>query len=411
MKISAKKTVSSATQKGVAILAITILLLLVATIGTLMVGRVGLQEQKVVGIDVRSKEVYSAAVGGLEYGVAWFADNFESLVWNGATAGSIASPDALANTVLNADAYGHTITYTAVTPINPADETMPIIVRVTSQAAAVGDSHINKTVSTEVMLGRTSIFSRSSGGADITAFQAPPIVVEGCTNAFTGTPDVFVPNVTPLPLAIGSTAGSGANCLDPGHLDQFACTGSTCTGVPTQTRILEEPTSLWVSIFGATTKADLLALEAREPQRIIIVDQNYPKYPTGGNRPSWNGNNWPGGTYGSPDNPIILLFDENLSDPCPGMQGGVTIYGIVYYETDRDKDTSPSCFMNGLGNVTIYGSLVKEGNMSRLNANIDIVGDNLDFGGGGGGSGSDNTIDIGIAIPQFSEIPGSWRDF
>ena len=59
-------------QKGVAILAITILLLLVATLGTLMVGRVGLFEQKMVGTDVRSKEVYSAAIGGLEYGVNWF---------------------------------------------------------------------------------------------------------------------------------------------------------------------------------------------------------------------------------------------------------------------------------------------------------------------------------------------------
>src|SRR5690606_25145980 len=184
-------------QKGVAILAITILLLLVATLGTLMVGRVGLFEQKMVGTDVRSKEVYSAAIGGLEYGVNWFnEDNVLDLPWTDADgdgiscAGDTATPDpAMPDTDLNADSYAHTITYTLM---NCLDQS-PVIVRVSSLAVATADSHVQKTVSVEKMLGVESIspFGGTVADEDPSVFQGPPVMVEGCMSGVTGTPDIY----------------------------------------------------------------------------------------------------------------------------------------------------------------------------------------------------------------------------
>jgi hypothetical protein len=47
--------------------------------------------------------------------------------------------------------------------------------------------------------------------------------------------------------------------------------------------------------------------------------------------------------------------------------------------------------------------------MTKLNSNTDLIGTDLTFGGGSGGGGT--SIDIGVTQPQFTEIPGSWRDF
>src|SRR5690606_41825149 len=142
--------------KGVSILAITILLLLVAILGTLMVGRVGLFEQKMVGTDVRSKEVYSAAIGGLEYRVNWFnEDNVLDLAWRDADgdgiscAGDTATPDpAMPDTDLNADSYAHTITYTLTKCLHQP----PAIARGSSLAVAPADSHVQKTVYVQMIL-------------------------------------------------------------------------------------------------------------------------------------------------------------------------------------------------------------------------------------------------------------------
>ena len=47
--------------------------------------------------------------------------------------------------------------------------------------------------------------------------------------------------------------------------------------------------------------------------------------------------------------------------------------------------------------------------MTKLNANTELIGEDLDYGGNSGGAGTQ--IDIGFSVLQFTEIPGSWRDF
>src|SRR5690606_36012620 len=253
-RITAMKTASNVhlkvgNQQGAAILVITILLLLVATIGTLMVGRVGLVEQKAVGTDVRSKEVYSAAIGGLEYGVSWFRENFTELDFQGGEANGVGGSDVAPTyqTALNADTYDHEITYLLRTAANPDDSGMPVVVQVISTAVAQSDSHIKKTVSVEVMMARvTSPFANATPGGD-PVFSGPPIMVEGCVDpgSIGGNPAVF-PYGGPV---IGTTSGLADNpdvqsCLATGALRECPAghhPQATCPTVSSSSRVALDP--------------------------------------------------------------------------------------------------------------------------------------------------------------------------
>ena len=424
---------SASAQRGVAILAITMLLLLVATIATLSIGRVGVNEQKAVGVDIRQKEVYSAAIGGLEYGTDWFKENFEDLSWSGSTVGSTASPATQPDVVaLEADTYNVDVTYNVLTDLNPANPSMPVIVEVAAIATAEGDSHITKTIRKEVMLGKTSAFSSVSGGGDLDIFKGPPIMIEGCTVDINGTPTATVP--TANDVAVASTTGGDGSvtpCLDTGHLNQDICDDGLCTppaqppngnhsGVsssasPTVSTKMppEIPNmSLRRAIFGNYTDQDfypmLLDLEERNPDYVAYIDgssfgSSHGRVPNSASVSVTGSDIRLGGTWGDPDNPMIVFL---RAPRCLKTQGGLVVYGVLYIETD-----DPSCDVNGLGNVHIYGTLAKEGDLHRYNANIHVVGQKLDFGSAGTGTGTDTTINVGVAIPQFSEVPGSWRDF
>ncbi|MCK9502653.1 MAG: hypothetical protein M0Q95_00525 [Porticoccaceae bacterium] len=437
-------TASGINQKGAAILVITILLLLIGTIGTLMIGRIGLQEQKVVGIDVRSKEVYSAAVGGLEYSVDWVQDviNLESLTWtdvngDGQTCdGDTASPTAMANTTLNADVYAHNLIYTLNNCINER----PLFITAISQAVAQGDSHVVKAVSVDVMLGEESIFADTVTGGTPGTFSGPPIMVEGCMDNITGNPDVYANNG----IAIGTTMGTNDNtCLDEGHLGLNNITG-------TGKAALNPTMPLSEAIFGipdvnhedldpsdpgyqdalndgeTQVEAMLMNLQMQDPAHVFVVNASYPYNSSVQPAPSGAGfqNEFFGevgddGQAGTDDDvPVILyvaskslcvarqVYEPSLNcdfDPCPKLNGGTTVIGLVYYADD-------SCTSQGFGGGTIYGTLAKKGDLEKLNSNAEIYGRDIPFSGGSGPG--DDQIDISItSTALFSEIPGTWRDY
>lgn len=431
-------------QKGVAILVITIILLLVATIGTLMIGRVGLVEQKVVGTDVRSKEVYSAAVGGLEYATDWFKGSvWTDLVWTDSDGDGLAEvgdtlTTGLSNTSLNADSYAHTLTYTLLTDWNDDVDGTPVVVRIDSLAVAVADSHITKTISKEVVRGKIHTFAGTMDPPGDADFTGPPILIEGCTddsNTITGQPDIIYNHpvdigVNPNGVAVGSTSGV-TDLNDDGVIDQSelnACiaiedieghlnlcsTGGDCDDADDFVEdggefrdYLPNPMTLWQSVFGDISEADLRELERISPTQVLFVDSTYPHY---GDQPSWNGNTWhtnlPVGFSGPPDaddNPVILYFDTSVG--CPPINGNTEIYGLVYYET-------VDCGNQGWGGGVLYGTLAKSGDLSSLNANAVIINTSLDFGNGGGGGGVTPGDDVPIdGIPKLSDVPGSWRDY
>lgn len=429
----------SMSQRGMAILVITILILLVATIGTLMVGRVGLIEQKVVGTDVRSKEVYSAAIGGMEYALNWFSkpENFKTVVFNDengngiADEGDKASPPALANTVLSSGTYSHIIEYELLTTSVIEDvSSAPIIVRVTSQATpvtvgGVGDTHITKTVITEVMLGPDSTFSPGWDSGGDGEYSGPPILMEGCLNGdINGNPaisyDYDGSNPDLIDVAVATTNGlSGGgtvqDCIDIDYIDNHmglcdidtysdSCPNNADVGAEDAVSSGEEfraslspPQGIWQTVFGDTTKADLLEMERQNPDRVFIVDSTYPHYP---GQPDFN-QQWHA-NVGDEDTDVLLFFDSSVD--CPKINGGTTIYGMVYYEKEV-------CATNGWGGGTIFGTFAKAGDLSSWNANAEIFATGIDFGSGGGGG---TTIGEGSAlniVHRYSEIPGTWRDY
>ena len=370
-------------QKGAALLIMTLLLLTVAAVSTLAVGRVGALEQKRVGTAVRATEVYAAANGAVEYGVSWFEDNFASIAWvdvNGdgvLGAGDTAVPSALGNQALTADNYARSVVYTLRGDLVPTADAMPTLVEVAATATATADSHVSKTVRVALMMGRASIFSSASSDGSLSGYSGPPVVVEDCLSASTGNPSV-APN---RGVSIGTTQGS-PGCLVEGLLD--------INGGDKQA--LSPSRSLWDTVFSPDmTEADLKKMEPANPDAVIFVDASDPTV-----------NNWHE-SLGSAAAPVILYFSETAGQPCPKINGGTTIYGIVYYADD-------SCTSQGFGGGTIYGTLAKAGDLNKFNANAEIIGMDLDFGGSGsagGGGGSSQ----GLFIPRFSVVPGSWRDF
>ncbi|WP_455204724.1 hypothetical protein, partial [Kaarinaea lacus] len=79
---------------------------------------------------------------------------------------------------------------------------------------------------------------------------------------------------------------------------------------------------------------------------------------------------------------------------CPKINGGPTIYGVVFVDSD-----CPSA--NGFGGADFYGSAVVNGNINKLNANTDFY--------------QSNGVSI-LASPTFPDgfAPreiGTWSDF
>ena len=103
--------------------------------------------------------------------------------------------------------------------------------------------------------------------------------------------------------------------------------------------------------------------------------------------------NWAGGTYGSPSNSVIIVFENG----CPKPTGNTTIYGILFYSELNGCVSDP---MNGWGNVTVHGSVGVNGGIHKMNANLKI------YGVGSGGAATITEIPI-----NASKLPGTWSDF
>src|SRR5574338_310357 len=87
-------------------------------------------------------------------------------------------------------------------------------------------------------------------------------------------------------------------------------------------------------------------------------------------------------TIGSPDHPVILIVDGELS-----LSGSFDLYGVIYVRGDLTGSASPN----------IYGSMIVQGN-------VDIKGSpNIIFDPYGGSSLTHD----GIA----TKLPGSWKDW
>jgi Tfp pilus assembly protein PilX len=362
-----------ARQQGAATLIVVMVLAIVMAVVSMTTARTGLMEQKIVGNDLRAREAFEGADAGIEYGVAYLTnDNYKALTWF--TSGGIqsSSPATASGNIASGDfSYTPTVTYQRALNSNN--------VRVVSTSSETLDNTISATNEQYV-----NALTLLNGGS---AFNAPPLVMDGCLSDVVGGPDIYI-GTRPDGIAAG-TSNSPANqgawgdsddtdnpCLKQGFLNAHG-------GQPVGS--LFTPGKAWEYVFGTVTRAQIKAkADAEVAAGIADSNRNYVWVTDSGNyHTSW----------GSAIHPVILVFAASAD--CPKINGNPTIYGIVFIDAP--------CIANGWGGTDVYGSVVINGNTSKLNANTTI----RDWSAATG-----TTTSLGNSfIDGIYKIPGTWKDF
>lgn len=128
--------------------------------GVLTVAGMSQLEQRILGNNIRTREVYSAAVGALEYGISWLEQGSTSLDWSdddndGVSESGDTAIKELTTVSLSVDSYSRRLTFTLRTDANPTIDSMPRVIELAATASAQADSHVVKTVFTTVLIGGT----------------------------------------------------------------------------------------------------------------------------------------------------------------------------------------------------------------------------------------------------------------
>ncbi|MBK1619043.1 hypothetical protein CKO42_11495 [Lamprobacter modestohalophilus] len=76
----------------------------------------------------------------------------------------------------------------------------------------------------------------------------------------------------------------------------------------------------------------------------------------------------------------------------------MTVYGIIYFET------TTSCDTNGWGGMTVYGSVIWEGDVYKPNANTEFVEVDYQL------LGDLNDV-FNMHLDSAAYVPGTWKDF
>ncbi len=97
---------------------------------------------------------------------------------------------------------------------------------------------------------------------------------------------------------------------------------------------------------------------------------------------------------GSNINPKIFILDKNQNGDCYKLNGNSDIYGIIYLDD--------GCDMKGMGNFTLYGSIVSDGSINKITGSPSLN----EF--------KPESWNYLIGLNENSKsfmVPGTWRDF
>lgn len=363
-------------QRGAAALVVTLILVVIASLSSLVVNKSAINEQQRSGVNLRNKEVYAAANSALDYAVTqieiWYTDdddltpdwtNTNEAAENadaGETATAIydpngdATPDTIAQDIDIFGLAGAGITYTLLTD----EAAEPAIIEISVTVAGQAETHVTKTLSTRV--ARTKLGTPS-------AFEGPALIVEDCIDpgAVTGTPDIQAYDIA---IATITSDSGDPNCIDPGHFS-FSNSNAIAEEI--------ESDSLFEAMFGTVDNDQAIEDMAQKSADVYFITDTSP----------WSAN------LGDINNPVILYFDD--TSECPSINGGAIIFGLVYYDTPPGGCANP-----GTGNAKVFGTMAFEGDLKKFNSNIEIT--QTAFGGGPGDP---------ITVSYITPLPGAWRDF
>jgi hypothetical protein len=348
-------------QSGVATLAIALLLLVATTIMSFALARSSLQEQRILQNELRATEALQHAEALLERGMldlhfrgipgdGWEAGSAgeETLAPDG---GGLALPDAFSG-----EGYQYALELRRAV-------LEPEFIELT--AAARSDSGIEARVGQYVRVRRG--LSR----------ELPPMLLDGCLGVGGGGIQFFPSPHDSVSLATTRSNSSGT-CIDASALD---LQGGDIVDLH------DGGGQLWETLFEISkaehrqrSDQERLALDTAERAYYWVDD---------------SATEWPA-HFGSAEHPVWVVF--SASADCPALPDGLIIHGIVYYETGL----SGRCDASGWGLVTLYGSLLVEGDLDSL-------------AGGGRYHHYEHAHPGGLAARlrplRVARIPGTWRDF
>ncbi len=367
-------------QQGAATLLVVLVLAAIMAVISLATTNTGLIEQKLVGNDLRAREVQEASAAGLGYGIAWAKKNSLPLTTGNSlvcsSSGSLPQGCPTALTTVTGSSTGESYSYTLTYYQGPDG------IQVTSAAQGINDNSI-QAISEEWI---TQISYLTANG-----LSAPPIVVNGSLSGVTGNPTVDTGN----PPGTAILEGSAANVVatSTGHLG-----GNPTLGAVTSTSFPATSTPAWSYVFNISLT---VAIQMAIANGYQYSTGTLPATPASGTAPFylWDSGSHINNNYGSATNPVVIIIP---SGDCPKINGGPTIYGIIYY-----ADQTGACGSNqGWGNATIYGTVIAEESITKLTANSDSIGN----GNGNHGTGGGGTM-FNYFFSDVTSIPGTWKDF
>lgn len=358
--------VAFARQRGMAVLAVSAIMLFLITVMTFYANKGAVLEQKMSANQLQYQQAYEAAQGGVDYSMAWLTDgvNLSTAAWTAAagTAGAMWVCDPAPCGTLP-------LTYPPYDQKNIGSITAPAMGTYTGAVSVtLWRNSAKKTV--------VEISSTSTGDATATikqtlnvlalSFNHPstsPWLVNGCISGVTGTPNV-VGTVSGIAVTTSNTPAC-ANNIPTGMAPATTVAGNSFTG------------TAWDYTFGMS-KTDMLALASNQPSGATGGPIYY--YTTFPNTFSTS--------LGTPNSPVILIFDG----ACPTINGGAIVYGIVYCTTGGN--------MPGWGGTKIFGSLITDSSITQFSAGTQF-------------SPNPNAFTPGNynVPPVVSKVTGSWRDF
>lgn len=350
-------------QKGVAVLFVVVVLSLVMAIIALSVSKPVLVEQKMTGNDIRAREALEAAEAGLAFAKAWTDSS--------AVTANLNCPGGSGCPVLpsiTGTTSGETYTLSIDFAVD-ADGN----IQITSSAA----NSDNTRAQVEDWVAQVSMLNDPT--------FPPPIVVNGSMSGVTGNP-VIDTGAPPDPAILYNSNVASAGSIETGKYNKKGSDPEL--GSVVGETFPTTATPAWDHVFSVSLSSAI----AQAQTAGYLASAGLPSQPSAGSGSFflWDSSSHIHASYGTATNPVVII----IPNECPKINGGPVIYGIVYFGNSACSNK------HGWGNATIYGSVVVEGDITKVTANADII----DWNSGG-------TTAPNVFLDYSTTIPGTWKDF
>ena len=425
-----KQLTSKSVQKGAATLFVSVVILVIMTVMVIFAARVGLLEQKISANDIRYKEAFAIADGGLDFSTQRFASEFQRL-YNGtdATTSTNTLATILANSAVSNQALGDGNFTVTTTNTGSVVGSVPIY---TFQSVGTGaDGTATATIQRQITM--SYVFGGSA--PDV------PIIVGGSVGTGGNFNVVANPNGAGdgVPVSVWSNGsisassssatcymefydGNNAQCSNPsGNQENITRGTNPATTITnhdaTKPDLIPDdtvsaggnfPDDIFNFVFGMSRSDYLIKKNEAALNGQLVSDCSSivtAGTDAGDNHPLW----WVegdcsinGGTIGdissSPASPIILVVEDSEFS----VSGNSQINGIVYlFDKDpADATEAPSASMTGT--TEIQGSFISDVGGAAMGGSYSVVY-------------NPNIIDAFSPTNgnnySFSYVPGSWRDY